>query len=324
MESKIITFGIPAYNAHETIEKTIVSLIHQSEIDKIKVVIANDKSKKGYESIVKKYKSFIDISVIDLKKNVGPGFARQAVLDQCDTEFISFIDADDVLVDYYFVGFALQALSDPMCITYISQFEEKVNGNYQEHHTSNNWMFGKVYKVSMLREKGIKFTLSRSHEDIEFNQKIRLTLEEEKGEYIYFTNRITYLWQENTNSITRKNDGDYSYLKGPLGSIDAISRSFDFSVKYFNEIKPYLKHHIVSSFFMFYTMYNVTANHRPKHKTKVFNKIKVFYQKYAKLYLPEFHDKEKAMFLNDAANQAGDWILPVVTYHQFIELLEGE
>ena len=57
---------IPCYNAHSTIEKTLNSIIIQNIKDKVKVLLVDDASNKSYESIVDKYKEYIDISLLTL------------------------------------------------------------------------------------------------------------------------------------------------------------------------------------------------------------------------------------------------------------------
>jgi glycosyltransferase involved in cell wall biosynthesis len=79
---KKITVVIPAYNAHETIERTLYSIVNQSMAEQVQVIIVNDKSKKGYEYIAKRFNKLIDIDIINMEENGGPGVARQQGLDR--------------------------------------------------------------------------------------------------------------------------------------------------------------------------------------------------------------------------------------------------
>ena len=51
----MIDIIIPAYNAHDTIEKSLLSILIQSEINNINVYIVNDCSKNDYSYFIKKY-----------------------------------------------------------------------------------------------------------------------------------------------------------------------------------------------------------------------------------------------------------------------------
>ena len=123
---KKITIGIPAYKAKNTINKLLSSLLMQSISEDISVIIANDyPADNGKYSYLKKLYPELDISILDCIKNTGPGLARQRALDACQTEWITFIDADDIL----FSPFALEELYNnitPNCIEVQGAFLQEV------------------------------------------------------------------------------------------------------------------------------------------------------------------------------------------------------
>ena len=86
---KIITIGIPAYKAKKHISDLLSSIQIQTAREVIKVVISNDNPGDSYSKIISNYPS-LDISVIDCEENGGPGVARQRILDQCDTPWITY------------------------------------------------------------------------------------------------------------------------------------------------------------------------------------------------------------------------------------------
>ena len=87
---------IPAYNAHNTIEKTLDSILHQTISNMLNVYVVNDCSDKNYDEIIKKYKKDINIKEIKISKNGGPGVARQKGIDLSNGKYILFIDSDDI------------------------------------------------------------------------------------------------------------------------------------------------------------------------------------------------------------------------------------
>jgi glycosyltransferase involved in cell wall biosynthesis len=325
-----VTVGIPAYNSHDTIEFAINSIIHQSLAkEKIKIVIANDKSKKGYEYLIDKFKPWILIDIINLNKNVGPGFARQAIIDKCDTEFITFIDSDDIFVDYFFLDHAISILKSELnCVLYRSQFIEEIDGGYDTHHNEKNWMHGKVYRLSNIKNKDIRFTLSRSHEDIEFNVKINLTLDD--NESIYYDNKITYLWTSSENSITRKNNYEYSYNDGPIGSIQALIKAVKFGLNYqvhSDNIKGLLilKQNILNMLIDLYITYNLVLVYRPELVINLIKDHKYFYNNFVKTEWDElsYEEKYKVYIQNIQYRNINSNPIPEITLNQYIEILEG-
>jgi glycosyltransferase involved in cell wall biosynthesis len=83
----MINIIIPAYNAHETIEKAIVSIAVQTISDQIEIILVDDGSDKGYEELIKKFEKVIKIKYIKHKINLGISAARQTGLDAVDQPY---------------------------------------------------------------------------------------------------------------------------------------------------------------------------------------------------------------------------------------------
>ena len=97
----MIDIIIPAYNAHEHIKCTLVSVAMQTIKDKVNVYIIDDGSKKNYNKIVELFKDKINIKELTIEKNSGPGVARQFGIDSSDGEYILFLDSDDLLYNKF-------------------------------------------------------------------------------------------------------------------------------------------------------------------------------------------------------------------------------
>ena len=100
-----LTVGIPAYKAQGHIADCLSSIQIQSIRNDVSVIIASDYPEDDYEYLKDKYDD-LDITVLPCEKNGGPGIARQRCLDACKTDWITFIDADDVFIS----PFALETL----------------------------------------------------------------------------------------------------------------------------------------------------------------------------------------------------------------------
>jgi glycosyltransferase involved in cell wall biosynthesis len=96
---KKITIGVPVYKAKNTIDKLLASILIQSMYEDITIILANDypEDNGSYEYVKKLYPT-LDIKILDCEKNTGPGLARQRALDACKTDWITFMDADDILI----------------------------------------------------------------------------------------------------------------------------------------------------------------------------------------------------------------------------------
>ena len=219
---KTIDVIIPAYNAGNTIDKTLMSIAIQSIVDKVCVIIVDDCSNKENQDLYHKYmemfKPYMRIDYVRLKKNVGPGGARQAGLEFGNSDFVTFIDADDVFA----TSTALFVLDneinkgDEICYCN-SIFQEEVkdsNGNfyaYYDHTNDMTWMFGKIYRRSFLNKYSIRFNNSRANEDCGFNTICSLCNFEGHNSYV---DRLTYCWNYNDSSITKNNDYNFNGLRG--------------------------------------------------------------------------------------------------------------
>lgn len=101
MDRETITFIVPAYNAETTLNRTIQSILNQTN-DSYKIIIVNDGSTDKTEEIGKSYsQKYPDkITYID-QLNRGLGGARNHGMELAETEYISFLDSDDWLMPHY-------------------------------------------------------------------------------------------------------------------------------------------------------------------------------------------------------------------------------
>ena len=83
---------IPAYKAQNTILRTLSSIAEQEILDDLEVTIVNDADDIGYKEFVDMFSPYMKIKEITMKKNGGPGEARQHGLENTTNPFITFID----------------------------------------------------------------------------------------------------------------------------------------------------------------------------------------------------------------------------------------
>lgn len=96
-----ITFVVPAYNVEDTIERTVISILSQTD-DHYKVIIVNDGSVDATERICLQYAEKYPQKIKYIyQRNRGLGGARNRGMELVDTEYVSFLDSDDWLMPEY-------------------------------------------------------------------------------------------------------------------------------------------------------------------------------------------------------------------------------
>lgn len=97
-----ISIILPMYNAENTIEKCLDSLLNQS-IQPIEIIIIDDKSEDKCCEIVAKYsKKTKNIVFLKNEKNIGAGASKNRGLKVAQADLIGFIDADDFVGSTYY------------------------------------------------------------------------------------------------------------------------------------------------------------------------------------------------------------------------------
>ena len=89
---------LPNYNSAPYLSETIDSIIHQT-FKNWKLTIVDGNSNIETKKILKKYENNPNINIIWLKKNKRPGFCRNLAIRNSKSEYIAFIDADDIWED---------------------------------------------------------------------------------------------------------------------------------------------------------------------------------------------------------------------------------
>lgn len=89
-----ISVIIPTYNRAKLINRSLSSVLNQT-YNNIEIIIIDDGSTDNTKKIIKKFKDN-RIKYIKLKKNKGPGYARNIGIKKSKGEFIAFQDSDDI------------------------------------------------------------------------------------------------------------------------------------------------------------------------------------------------------------------------------------
>lgn len=91
---KLISVIIPTYNRKELTDRAIQSVVSSSH-ELLEIVVVDDCGDVTYSFDNAVNSSGILVRVVRLQKNVGPGMARKAGVEEALGEFIAFLDSDD-------------------------------------------------------------------------------------------------------------------------------------------------------------------------------------------------------------------------------------
>jgi glycosyltransferase involved in cell wall biosynthesis len=325
-----LTIGIPAYRAEETIEKTLMSIATQTWIDKCCVIIASDDPNTDYDYLEDSYGEFFDIKTLPCEENTGPGLARQRCLDACQTPWITFIDADDILANPLAIENLLIAVNSPQVIEVQGPFlaEHKIGEKTvfaPRNDITHPWVFGRIYNTKFLKDNKIAFSELRAMEDGEFNWKIRMTIDGTPFK-INVINEPVYIWKEGSDhSITRTGIDDkgipqYNFDLCPVGStIAAIN-----AAKFCKERNPFnggITRFIVETMIGQYFTYVECLEKRPIFaKQCMFNAKRFYNECYSEIENGISDDILKTMYTAQYAGKAPDLIgiIPKMTFFDFM------
>lgn len=206
----MVDIVIPYYNANNTLKRALASIAMQVNSEDINIIIVDDNSEHPVPGDITDAFDLLglNITVINLNENGGPGKARRIGMQAGEGKYIMFMDADDTLYSPFAVKHLVREMEKHEELAVItSYFLEELDkeGTFYRHEADKTWVFGKIYRRSYIEKHGIYFNDSRANEDAGFNAILFNTAQ--YGEI----KEPTYVWHYNPNSITRINDEIYTF-----------------------------------------------------------------------------------------------------------------
>ena len=97
MNKKFFSIIIPIYNSAKFLNRCIKSIYAQKFKD-LQVVLVNDCSTDGSQTMCKKYKKKFKLDLINHKKNLGVAISRNEGIKNAKGKYLIFLDSDDFLL----------------------------------------------------------------------------------------------------------------------------------------------------------------------------------------------------------------------------------
>ena len=122
----LISVVIPAYNAEQTIERSVMSVLTQT-LQEFEIIVVDDGSTDSTQDVVTRLATKDRRIKLISQPNMGPGFARNVGLELCQYPYTCFLDADDEIYDFHFET-AMAFFQDSSLTTYCG-FLHKTENN---------------------------------------------------------------------------------------------------------------------------------------------------------------------------------------------------
>lgn len=220
----MIDIIIPAYNCSKTLDRTLGSLIGQTDSDFL-VTIVDDCSTEDVKSIIDDYANKLNIVYIRNEKNLGCGMSRQVGIDNTSCKYFCFLDSDDVFMPYTVETFNATIKVRPDLELLHTHFYEKIIVNdiptLMLKKDGYTWCHGKLYNRELVTKYDIKNDPKvRWADDSFFNS---MCTELMKMDIIELP---TMIWCNNYDSVTRRRDSDRekNVIKDFLAALDKSVR----------------------------------------------------------------------------------------------------
>lgn len=244
MENVKISVVMPIYNTEKYLEDTLDSILNQTMIDDIEVLMIDDGSCDNSRYIVEKYALDYDNFFSFHNKNMGQGQERNFGIKQARGEYIHFMDSDDYIVPTFYeelYNFAIKEDYDfAMCsmsrftknsnwpsILYDSVFEDINKEILSTNIFKNNSLVydtcsvNKIIKKSFLEDNHIYFPEEKIfYEDLLFSIKLH-----SNANTIGIFDKDLYLWRfrKELTSVTQQRQNIENF-KDRIVILDSIEK----------------------------------------------------------------------------------------------------
>lgn len=229
-----ISIILPMYNAKDTLEECLDSIVDQSFFPMIEVLVVDDASTDSSISTAMKYEERYpdQIAVICLDENAGPGNARNVAMQYARGMYIGFVDADDAIVPAMYEHLLQEALRTGADV---------VDGGYSDQKTgeaivftsddltgkldgakrsklivSGGYNVTKLFRREFLLNEGIVFRNAYVLEDMDYLIEVFA-----KADSISNVKEIMYIYRDRPESLSKTMETE-KYIESTTTAMEAI------------------------------------------------------------------------------------------------------
>ena len=140
---------LPAYNAANTIKKTLLSLSNQIYKD-FEVIIIDDGSTDNTRIICEEFTKSNDRFNYFFQQNAGVSKARNNGIERANGDYIAFIDSDDTYHPNYLYEFSQLIKNNPQCENFWCEYNTIFSDKPTQ--SNNNESYSATFRVSNRNE----------------------------------------------------------------------------------------------------------------------------------------------------------------------------
>lgn len=186
-----ISVVVPVYNCEKTLIKCLSSVLNQTFED-FELIVVNDGSPDNSDSICLEFAQKDKRIKYIRRENGGLASVRNLGVNEAKGEYLCFVDSDDYIDKdalFFMYRAATEKHSDIVLCGYFIENGKSVKKNnfesaditdgnlnpYMVELKSKNLIdpaWNKLYKVSFLKETGVKFPVGEYYEDTYFNLRL--------------------------------------------------------------------------------------------------------------------------------------------------------
>ena len=158
------------------------------------------------------FKADLNIQLVSTPKNGGPAVAKNYGVKQSTNKYIMFMDAGDTFISSNIIYTLEKTINQDPRLLFLSTgfYEETEDHSLNYIDATNNTWRGKVYRKDFYERYHLHFLEESSflNDDIGMNMLARLVTCDYQ---ICHLDIPAIIWQYNADSITRRNNYQYSY-----------------------------------------------------------------------------------------------------------------
>lgn len=238
MEEELISVVVPIYKVEKFLPTCIESLIKQS-YKNMELILVDDGSPDLCPQICDKYKQLDSRIKVIHKTNGGLSDARNAGIEIAQGEWITFVDSDDYVGDDFLKTLYIMARKSNADIS-ICDYESVLDDGAEERkythvveynnveclkktyipevHGMEFTAWGKLYRIGLFRDLGIRYPVGKIHEDTFTTYKLLY-----EANRIVFFDAIEYFYRRREESIMTS-----AFNKKRLVTLDATREACQF------------------------------------------------------------------------------------------------
>ena len=320
VKAKRIDVIVPAHRAHKTLGRTLGSLAEQTIADDLDVVVIDDACPEGdYRELAGRFSSRLNIRLIRLPRNLGPGGARQAGIDAGKAPYFTCIDADDVYSDPE----VLEVLRDAMdendslqcCGGALVYLDDSCEPAGKKEVSIS--MDGKLYRRSFIERYDLRFNGTRANEDYGYNTVVELLCDNDDERMEHLPRDVVYVHMRE-DSITSANGRQFRWDQRLCGLIDNSIWAFE-TVKRYRPGSARVSVCILRVLLIAYTSWCLIEACAPFFAAQAWEYVKKYYHMaYRRWYIPAFRSMEEKL-----TPETTTQIFQTFTDYDYFRLPEG-